>query len=108
MISAPLHPKEKERVEALLRYEVLFTPEERAYDDLVELASYICESPISLVSMITPDEQWFKAKVGLDAEKTSRDLAFCAHAILEDGIFEVENALEDERFFDNPLAHIPH
>lgn len=104
MISALLPINENERLQALLRYEVMDTEAEKEFDDLVKLASQICESEISLVSLVDSERQWFKAKVGLDAPETGRDIAFCAHAILQDDIFEVENAIEDERFHDNPLV----
>ncbi len=104
MISAQLPANENERLEALLRYQIMDTKAEKEFDDLVKLASQICESEISLVSLIDSERQWFKAKVGLDAPETNRDIAFCSHAILQDDIFEVENASEDKRFKENPLV----
>lgn len=104
MISAPLHPQEHKRLEELLRYEVLDTEAESALDELTQLASAICGTSISLVSLVDQDRQWFKSKVGLDAEQTDREIAFCSHAILQEGVFEIPNATLDERFHDNPLV----
>ncbi|WP_394221355.1 ATP-binding protein [Alteromonas gracilis] len=104
MIAAPLHENEDERLAELLSYDVLDTEAEQLFDDLTALASQICETPIALISLVDPDRQWFKSRVGLDAEETSREIAFCSHAILQEDVFEIPNACEDPRFFDNPLV----
>jgi hypothetical protein len=89
---------EKTRVKAFYEYENLDTEAEKSFDDLALLASEICETPIALISLIDPKRQWFKSAVGLDAKETERDIAFCAHAIHQDNIFEIPNALEDILF----------
>lgn len=104
MITPPIPTNEPARLAALRRYDVLDSLAEGDFDDLTRLAAMICGVPIALVSLVDTGRQWFKAKVGLQACETSRDISFCGHAILDTGIMEIPNALEDPRFFDNPLV----
>jgi signal transduction histidine kinase len=105
MQSAALHPEETKRLEALRRLEILDTKAEVAYDELVRLAGELTDTPIALVSLVDEHRQWFKARYGLDATETPREIAFCSHAILDpDTPFIVEDASKDERFSDNPLV----
>lgn len=96
--------QEAARLEALRQYKVLDTPAEHSYDDITSLAAFICDVPIALISLVDAERQWFKSKVGLVAQETSRDVSFCAHAILSSAIMIVSDASGDERFADNPLV----
>src|SRR4051794_34805912 len=101
-MQAPLPLNEASRLEALRAYDVLDTPPEQAFDDLTRLASLICSAPVSMISLVDGERQWFKSRVGTDATETARDVAFCAHAILETDLFVVPDAEADARFADNP------
>jgi len=101
-VKLPLN--EQERLQTLMELEIMDSDPEKEFDDIVQLASQICETPISLITLLDDKRQWFKAKVGVDISETSRSVAFCSHAILDDHLLEVENALDDPRFQNNPLV----
>ncbi|QNF35946.1 GAF domain-containing protein [Adhaeribacter swui] len=101
--SSTIDPETK-RLQALDEYQVLDTEDEEQYNNLVALASYICGTPISLISLITHNRQWFKAKVGLPISETPRSHSFCQFAIESDDVLEIPDALEDIRFYSNPLV----
>lgn len=104
MIKAPFPANESQRLAILHAYRLLDTDAEAAFDDLTALASHLCGTPISLVSLVDHDRQWFKSRHGLDAPQTPRDVAFCAHAILDSQPLVVRDARDDPRFMDNPLV----
>lgn len=105
MIKPQKPANETQRLAALQRYAILDTPPDSAFDDLTAIAGAICATPMSTVSLIDAERQWFKGRRGLEAEETPRDLAFCAHAILEpEKVLVVPDARDDARFQGNPLV----
>jgi signal transduction histidine kinase/CheY-like chemotaxis protein/HPt (histidine-containing phosphotransfer) domain-containing protein len=104
MCNLHISENEAERLAALKKYNVLDTPPEPAFDEIVQLAAQICNTPVALITLVDEKRQWFKSKVGLDINETPRDISFCTHAIQSDDIFIVKDAQNDERFKDNPLV----
>jgi PAS domain S-box-containing protein len=96
--------KERLRIAALHRYQILDTSPEDEFDKIARLAAYICQVPISLISFVDQNRQWFKAKIGISTSETPRAIAFCHHTIQQSSLFIIENALHDERFANNPLV----
>lgn len=104
-VPAPIPCDELRRLEALRALMVLDTPAEPLLDSIARMAAEVCDVPIALISLVDAERQWFKAAVGLPGvNETPRDIAFCAHAILTDGVMEVPDATQDARFAHNPLV----
>jgi signal transduction histidine kinase len=98
------YSQEQERLEALYKYQIMDTDAEKEFDDITQLISHICETPISLITLLDDKRQWFKSKVGLEIEETPRNIAFCDHSIRGYELFEVLDANDDDRFRENPLV----
>ena len=96
--------KEEQRLKALAEYRILGTEPEKCYDDITQIASLTCNVPISLMTLVDKDRQWFKSKIGLEINQTRRDWSFCTHAIKENNPLIIHDALQDERFINNPLV----
>jgi GAF domain-containing protein len=107
MIKSPLPDNEKERLELLYELLLLDTPPQQRLDKIVEFSSAEFNVPICLVSLVDSDRQWFKARIGISACQTERDISFCAHALSSKELLLVPDALVDPRFHDNPLVSGP-
>jgi phosphoribosyl 1,2-cyclic phosphodiesterase len=101
---APLPPDEDQRLRALQESGLLDTASEERFDRYTRIAAALFDVPVALVSLVDRERQWFKSRTGIDATETARDSAFCAHAILGDDVLQVPDALQDDRFADNPLV----
>jgi GAF domain-containing protein len=96
---SPALLNENARLAELQSYKILDAACEESFDRIARLASEILQCPIALVSLVDSKRQWFKARQGLKARETSREVSFCSHAIVSDNLFVVEDATQDERFF---------
>ena len=105
--AAPLPKNEVKRLKVLWQYDVLDTVPEEIFDDLTDLAAHICEAPVALISLVDENRQWFKSRVGISLQETSRDISFCAHALLNDDMLVIPDATKDPRFRDNPMVTGP-
>ena len=100
----PLPKNEAHRLNVLWQYDILDTVPEEVFDELAELAGHICEAPIALITLVDEKRQWFKARVGTSVKETSRDISFCAHAIMQNELFIIADASKDPRFKKNPMV----
>jgi len=103
-MNSPALSTEAARLAALDRYAILDTEPEQSFDDLVILASYICKTPMALLSLLDDRRQWFKSTVGVQVRETPLEMSICAHAIQQQELFIVPDTLQDDRFRENPMV----
>ncbi len=104
MVTAPMHPEEKKRLDILYSKNILDTESDPRFDEITNLAAKEFNVPISTISILDENREWFKSCVGLDIKEGARDVSFCGHALVENDILICEDTLEDERFSDNPYV----
>ena len=103
-MKAANHPFNRQRLSALRRYDILDSPIEKDFDDIVQLAAQICEVPISIINLIDESRQWFKSEVGLGVRETPLETSICSHMILQDEFVEIQDTWTDRRLLDNPMC----
>src|ERR1700682_4622787 len=103
-MNAPIPKNEKKRLRVLWQYDILDSVPEEVFDDLTELAARICEAPIAMITLVDEKRQWFKSKLGVSVNETSRDISFCSRAIEQSELFVIPDASADARFAQNPLV----
>ncbi|WP_425934318.1 PAS domain S-box protein [Aeromonas rivipollensis] len=104
MATYPIPQDEAERLNLLHALNILDTPSEEAFDRITRLVAHILDVPIALVSLVDTDRQWFKSRIGIDANETPREVAFCAHAIAQTTPLIVTDTTQDSRFMSNALV----
>lgn len=101
---APQHPRQIERLAVLRRFEILDTPREKQFDEVVDLIAKLCDAPIAVVNLIDEHRQWFKAEVGLGVRETPLETSICSHIILQSGLTVIRDTLADKRLLENPIC----
>jgi GAF domain-containing protein len=103
-MNAPIPVNERARLELLRQYQILDTTAEPAFDEITTRAADICQTPVSLLTIVDRGRAWFKSNAGLEPRALPRDASFCAHAICHDDLYASADMLADERFSQNPLV----
>jgi PAS domain S-box-containing protein len=104
MVAADIFDNEEERLQELLKYDILDSPQEDDFDNIVRMACQTCQAPMALITLLDDCRQWFKARVGVKFKETPKDAAFCSYAIRQNDVLVVEDTHLDARFIHNPLV----